>query len=45
MDLINIIYIALFIIIGLLACIGLAWSVALKSMYEDALEYIDEDEL
>lgn len=44
MDIINALYIAAFIIIGLLACIGLAWSVALKNMYEDALEYIDEDE-
>ena len=45
MELINAIYIGAFIIIGLLACIGLAWTVALKNMYEDALEYIEDDEL
>lgn len=45
MELINAIYIGAFIIIGLLACIGLAWTVALKNMYEDSLEYFDEDEL
>jgi len=44
MDIINIIYIAAFIIIGLLACLGIAWTVALKMTYEDALEYLDEDE-
>ena len=33
MDIINAIYIGAFIITGLLACIGLAWSVALKSAF------------
>lgn len=45
MELINAIYIGAFIIIGLLACIGLAWTVALKNMYEDSLEYFEDDEL
>lgn len=44
MELINAIYIGAFIIIGLLACIGLAWTVALKNVYEDGLEYLDDDE-
>ena len=44
-ELVNLIYILAFSVIGLTAAIGLVLAAALRIRYDDPLEYIDDENL